>query len=337
MSENAVTNLIERNSDTYKKLRASMFKAAAGRDMTTGSSVKTDKLKAEFWGDVQIPEGYFEQGVPKETSEAPPPVSAPPTEAPASAPVAPPTAPPVAPPSAAPVVASITPQAPVTPQQRIDEDKDAPTPEGAQQEPESADETPEVLERLEKDAAKSRELRESMTKNHQAQEAASEAVLSEKMTEMAEYAKADVNTTVLIAMTTALEKFTDAYRERTAFMRAQAMGVIHKPDDITEPEPRKEKKTPAAKKPQAPAAKKPTSKKPKKAASSPSGKKSSKASTDDVKPHPKYPKVQKDPCPWQPGTRGRPPKGVTRNKKTGEYKFPKNWQQINGKWHPPLK
>lgn len=55
-----------------------------------------------------------------------------------------------------------------------------------------------------------------------------------------------------------------------------------------------------------------------------------------AKPHPKYPDVHAEPSAWQPGTRGRPPKGVTRGS-GGALKFGKGWREINGKWHAPLK
>lgn len=84
------------------------------------------------------------------------------------------------------------------------------------------------------------------------------------------------------------------------------------------------------------AAKKPTTKK---AAKKPAVKKSAaKKATVPVgaKPHPKHPDVHAAACKWQPGTRGRPPKGVTRSKR-GVLKFGKGWREINGKWHAPLK
>lgn len=55
-----------------------------------------------------------------------------------------------------------------------------------------------------------------------------------------------------------------------------------------------------------------------------------------AKPHPKYPEVHAEPSAWQPGTRGRPPKGITRGA-GGALKFGKGWREINGKWHAPLK
>lgn len=334
-SEEAVDNMIERNNKTYKKCRGALFKACADRGLTTDTSLKTGRLKAEFWGDIEIPQGYFEVGVPQETTEAPPAVE---TPAPASAP---PTAPPVsAPPAAGPVV-SITPQA-KAPQQRIDEDKDnePQTPEGVTSEavpstPETVDEADAQMARLEEGAEASRKLRESLVKdkpgaNYQVQDG--------------QVTKQTISFSAFDKVADAFNNLADAYRERTALMRAQAMGVLSKTHDSPEPDdgnfelhPVKEDKKPA-KKPQAKTAKTPTKKSAKKSASSKSGKPSSKGKAEgDAKPHPKHPTVQKDPCPWQPGTRGRPPKGVTRNKKTGEYKFPKTWQQINGKWHPPLK
>ena len=54
-----------------------------------------------------------------------------------------------------------------------------------------------------------------------------------------------------------------------------------------------------------------------------------------AKPHPKHPEVHAAPCKWQPGTRGRPPKGITRSKR-GVLQFGKGWREINGKWHAPL-
>lgn len=55
-----------------------------------------------------------------------------------------------------------------------------------------------------------------------------------------------------------------------------------------------------------------------------------------AKPHPRHPEVHAEPSAWQPGSRGRPPKGITRTK-AGVLKFGKGWREINGKWHAPLK
>lgn len=52
-------------------------------------------------------------------------------------------------------------------------------------------------------------------------------------------------------------------------------------------------------------------------------------------PHPDFPDVQKSPAAWKPGTRGRPPKG-TRRTRDGKWLPPKGWQEIAGKWHPPV-
>jgi len=54
-----------------------------------------------------------------------------------------------------------------------------------------------------------------------------------------------------------------------------------------------------------------------------------------AKPHPKYPDVHAEASAWQPGSRGRPPKGVSRTR-DGVLKFGKGWREINGKWHAPL-
>lgn len=55
-----------------------------------------------------------------------------------------------------------------------------------------------------------------------------------------------------------------------------------------------------------------------------------------AKPHPKHPEVHAEASAWQPGSRGRPPKGITRTR-DGVLKFGKGWKEINGKWHAPLK
>lgn len=54
-----------------------------------------------------------------------------------------------------------------------------------------------------------------------------------------------------------------------------------------------------------------------------------------AKPHPRHPEVHAEPSAWQPGTRGRPPKGISRTR-DGVLKFGKGWREINGKWHAPL-
>jgi hypothetical protein len=300
-AKNTLPGMISRNREKgYKVLRSALFKAAAQKDLTTGPSLKADRLKREHWPEnIEIPQGYYEAagGVPQETSSALPEYAAPPQE--------PPTEP-----------------VRLVPKAEADKGK---VPEVAQPEPEEQ-EAPQPQQGVPPQPGK------------------------------AEQPEQNDLLVFVGALVRSLDEFTAAYRERTAVLTAAAKGKALSGEwfsvdvgDIpraNESAKKKSAETGAAMSAQAdvdhregaPAPRKrgrPAKLKPD-ATEKPPKQKPKKAPAAGGDAHPKHPSVQAEPLGWQPGKRGRPPKGVTRLK-NGTYKFPKGYLEIDGLWHAPLK
>ncbi|HRJ79474.1 MAG TPA: hypothetical protein PLF37_13285 [Planctomycetota bacterium] len=52
-------------------------------------------------------------------------------------------------------------------------------------------------------------------------------------------------------------------------------------------------------------------------------------------PHPRFPEVAAQPVDWEPGRKGRPPRGAKQNK-NGSWRVPRGFRIIDGRVHPPL-
>lgn len=272
MSSGRLRGIVDRNRDkSYKQFRSALFKAAAGRDLTTGPSLKIDRLKREFWPeDVEIPQGYYEGGgVHEETISAPPALADTPRDVRSST-----------------YSIRLQPGAPEVPRERVDVEVPEPVPPA--EEAETVRETPAAS------PAKSERAHVTVT-----------ADTGGKVVDFVDIGKA------LSELTAAVQDLAAAQREHTALllegMKPTRGGVP------AEPPRRKTKSAPA--------------------------KPSRKSEETLTNPAPTRQEPQGAPegyelLRWQPGSRGRPPLDVKKNKK-GEYVFPRSYKLVNGKWYAP--